>query len=118
MTSIQYKINARKAIAGSPHLGSILATTHAASSIVPETHGDIRHSAIATVTFGATAYTCTETVGRIKLQVICERFNSLLFEWIRQHPDDVFSKCSMQSVACVQGTNMEAGDSQGNLLYP
>lgn len=73
MTSIQYKINARKALAGSPHLGSVLASSHSPSSIVPEQHGGGFNSAIATVTFGATAYTCTEDAGRIKLQVVCER---------------------------------------------
>eukprot|EP00892_Ulva_mutabilis_P009649 jgi/Ulvmu1/7056/UM033_0116.1 len=83
MTSIQYKINARKALAGSPHLGAVLATNYTPSTVVPESHAGTSRSAIGTVTFGATAYTCTETEGRIKLQVICERFAQYKQEIVR-----------------------------------
>jgi hypothetical protein len=76
-TAIQYKINARKAIAGKPHVGALLAPTGVNSStVVPESNAEMHrdpNKVIATVTFGANAYSCSENEGQIRLQVICER---------------------------------------------
>lgn len=71
MTSIQYKINARKAMTGKTYVGANT-PLHPTNSIVPESAG-VAHDAVAIVSFGASAYTGTEHNGHIRLQVTCAR---------------------------------------------
>lgn len=71
MTPIQYKINARKAMTGKAYIGAkdLLPT----NSVVPESAGGTPQDVVATVSFGASAYTGTEHDGHIRLQVTCAR---------------------------------------------
>lgn len=71
MTPIQYKINARKAMTGKTYVGS--KDLYPTNSIVPESAGAPAQDVIATVSFGASAYTGTQSNGHIRLQVTCTR---------------------------------------------
>ena len=73
MTAIQYKINARKALAGRAHIGSpnVIFPT---PTVSPENRAtNYSEPAHAMITFGANAYTCSEGQGAIRLQVMCQR---------------------------------------------
>lgn len=71
MTSIQYKINARKAMTGKAYVGA--KELYPTNSVVPESSGSPAQDTVATVSFGASAYTGTENNGHIRLQVTCAR---------------------------------------------
>lgn len=72
MTPIQYKINARKAMTGKNYVGA--KELYPTNSVIPENAAAGQQpDAVATVSFGASAYTGTEHNGHIRLQVTCAR---------------------------------------------
>lgn len=73
-SAVEYKINARKALAGRIHVNILGPAFFASAPVVPADSGFTEEAAIARVQFAANSYTCTCSRGRIRLQVMCTRY--------------------------------------------